>query len=177
MKLTEKERLEFQVKGRKIGKIIFALMCLIVATAILSSCGSMKKDISSTKESKKTKESSASKTEIEKWGKNISQTLEPVDLKQPMLISRNGKIDTVWNTKVIYKTEYVKEIIKDTTTKQKQAVKEAKNEVKHVERDNTKLIIWCFGLFLLFLFILIVAFFYIQSKKINSISSLLNKIS
>jgi len=176
MKLTEKELLEFQAKGRKIGRIIFALMCLIVATAILSSCGSIKKDISSTKETEKTNELTASKTEIEKWGKNISQTLEPADLKKPMLISRNGKIDTVWNTRIINKTEYIKEIIKDTTTKQKQSVKEAKNEVKHVERDNTKLIVWCFGLFLLFLFILIVAFFYIQSKKISSISSLLNKI-
>ena len=141
----------------------------------MCSCGSLKKDVSSTKETKKSKETIASKKEFEKWGKNISQTLEPADLRQPMLISRNGKTDTVWNARIINKTEYIKEIVKDTTSKKKEEVIEKKETEKHVERDNTFVILGCFGLFMIFVFAFMIILINMQSKKIDAIVSLFQK--
>lgn len=170
----ELERLRIQVQGRNITRIIVACLFLIVAV-FLCSCGSLKKDVSSTKETSQTQSITSSKKEFEKWGKNISQTLEPADLRQPMLISRNGKTDTVWNTRIINKTEYVKEIVKDTTSQKKEEVTEKKEDEKHIERDNTFVILGCFGLFLICIFAFMIVLINMQSKKIDAIVSLFQK--
>lgn len=142
---------------------IFILFSLI-------SCGSFQKS----KEKSLEEIKNELKTNIEKKtdSKEENKTLEPVDVNKPMVIYRDGKTDTIWNTRVIYNnTEKV--ITEKNTTEAKQEEKK-QEEKKEKESDNTTLILGVFGIGFLFLLIVII---FIVIYFSNQIKSMIPKIN
>ena len=131
----------------------------------LISCGSLQK--SKERSSEEIKNEVKSNTDKKTNSKEENKTLEPVDVNKPMVIYRDGKTDTIWNTRVIYNnTEKV--ITEKNTTEAKQEEKK-QEEKKEKESDNTMLFLGIFGIAFLFLFIVIifvVIYFSSQIKKL-----------
>ena len=133
---------------------------LILITAfILLSCGSMKKDTTSTETETKTY-LNASKTDKSKEAGG-SFILRPFNPSKPII---NGK-DTIYNA-TIEKHYYTKDrIVKDTISKMETV--ETDIDTKNVERDNTKLILGIAGVITFFLFMFILVILWYINKKIT----------
>ena len=135
---------------------------LILLTAFsLLSCGSMKKDKSSTEiETKSDLNASKSDKSTEVGGSVI---LRPFDYSKPII---NGK-DTIYNA-TIEKHYYTKDrVVFDTIAKKEDSKTDI--DTKHVERDNTTLFLGIAGIVcFLFLLIFVIALWWI-SKQFKSI--------
>ena len=133
---------------------------LILLTAFsLLSCGSMKKDTTSTEtESKTDLNASTTDKSTEVGGSFI---LRPFNPQKPII---NGK-DTIYNA-TIEKHYYTKDrIVKDTVAK-KETVK-TDIDTKQVERDNTKLILGFAGIIAFFLFLIVLVILWYINKKLT----------
>ena len=152
-------------------KIIFAFAFLF-----LTSCGSVKKDKLSIDSKSELNEdiNSSSNTNKLTYSKNF--TLEPADLTAPMLWNNNGRIDTLWNTRIIENNTIIKEQKKDTTSVNKNEKQALKIDEKHKETDNTLLILGVVGILFLFFFLVIIFIVLHFSKQINEISKIIQKI-
>lgn len=140
---------------------------IVLLAFFFISCGSIKKNKEEVE--LETEKNSTEKTNIARWINSNSYTLEPVDLTKPILLNKNGKIDTLYNTKVIYNNTKTKEIIHDSVAKKENTKIEANSKLK--ETDNTKLFLYLFifGFSLLFMMIiLILVYFNSLIKKIPS---------
>lgn len=148
----------------------------ILSLLFLTSCGSIKKDKSSVSSKSESTEdiNSSSNTNRLTYSKNY--TLEPADLKQPMLWNNNGRIDTLWNTRVIENNTTIREKIKDTTSVNKNEKQALRVEEKHKETDNTWLILGVVGIVFLFFFMVIIFVVFYFSKQISGISKIIEKI-
>lgn len=143
-------------------KLFLAFMLIFVF-----SCGSVKKDKKSIDIEKSSFTDTNSSSTTNRWIESANYTLEPVDLSQPILWTRNGKTDTIYNTKVIYNNTNTKETIIDTTKTQKKETEKVAVEEKHKETDNTFLILGIVGIGFLFLLIVVLVVFNNLSKKIG----------
>lgn len=139
-------------------------MKISIITLILFSvigCGSFKK----TKEHSEINKESSIDTNKETKSNEENKTLEPVDPTKPMVIYRDGKTDTIYNTRVIYNT--TEKVIKENTKELEKEQK--KEEKKEKESDNTLLFLGVFGIAFLFLFLVIIfviIYFSSQIKKL-----------
>jgi hypothetical protein len=133
---------------------------LIIITAFsLLSCGSMKKDTTSTETESKT-DLNASKTDksTEVGGSFI---LRPFNPSKPII---NGK-DTIYNA-TIEKHYYTKDrIVKDTISKREEQTTDI--DTKNVERDNTKLFLGIAGIIAFFLFLIVLVILWYINKKLT----------
>jgi hypothetical protein len=137
---------------------------LILLTAFsLFSCGSMKKDTTSTEtESKIDLNASTTDKSSEVGGSFI---LRPFNPQKPII---NGK-DTIYNA-TIEKHYYTKDrIVKDTISKKEEQKTDI--DTKQVERDNTTLFLGIAGVICLFLFVLVIAFFWYINYLARKISA------
>jgi len=133
---------------------------LILLTAFsLLSCGSMKKDTTSTEtESKTDLNASTTDKSTEVGGSFI---LRPFNPQKPII---NGK-DTIYNA-TIEKHYYTKDrIVKDTISKKEEQTTDI--DTKNVERDNTKLYLGIAFIIAFFLFMLILVILWYINKKLT----------
>lgn len=134
---------------------------ILILSFFVFSCGTFKKH---TESSESNKESSID-TKKETKSNEQNKTLEPVDPNKPMVIYRDGKIDTIYNTRVIYNT--TEKVIKENT--KEESKEENKEEKKEVERDNTMLILGVVGIGFLFLFLILIFIVVYFSSQIKSL--------
>lgn len=138
---------------------------IVLLVFFFISCGSIKKNKEHFELDSET--SSTEQTNISRWVNSNSYTLEPVDLTKPILLNKNGKTDTLYNTKVIYNNTNTKEIIHDSIGKKGHTKIEDDSKTK--ETDNTKIFLYLFifGFSILFIMIiLILVYFNTLIKKI-----------
>ncbi|UOX35320.1 hypothetical protein LXD69_07315 [Flavobacterium sediminilitoris] len=139
----------------------------IICFFLSISCGSIKKDKTNVELESNSTENTNTSSNTNRWINSNDYILEPVDLSQPMFFQNNGKKDTVWNTRIINNTRYIKEKIKEDTNQNKQTEDNLSIDQKNKETDNTKLILGIVGIVFLFLFFTMILFFYLISKKID----------
>ena len=133
---------------------------LILLTAFsLLSCGSMKKDTTSTETESKTDLNASTTDKSSEVGGSF--ILRPFNPSKPII---NGK-DTIYNA-TIEKHYYTKDrIVKDTISKKEESKTDI--DTKNVERDNTKLILGIAGVITFFLFMFILVILWYINKKIT----------
>jgi hypothetical protein len=138
---------------------LFKIALAIIVSALFVSCGSMKKDTTSTETESKT-DLNASKTDksSEVGGSFI---LRPFNPQKPII---NGK-DTIYNA-TIEKHYYTKDrIVKDTISKMETV--ETDINTKNVERDNTTLFLGIAGVICFFLFLIVLVILWYINKKLT----------
>lgn len=142
---------------------------LIFASLFLIGCGSVKKEKLSidTEKEKETEINSSSNTA--RWINSSNYSLEPADLTKPMLRTNSkGETETFTNTKIVYNNTHTKEIVKDTTAKKEKEKEKTEVDKSNKEKDNTMVILIGFGMFLVFLLLVIMFLAWWFGKKINS---------
>lgn len=139
---------------------------IVLLVFFFISCGSIKKNKEHFELDSET--SSTKQTNISRWVNSNSYTLEPVDLTKPILLNKNGKTDTLYNTKVIYNNTNTKEIIHDSIGKKGHTKIEADSKIK--ETDNTKLFLGIFGIVILLIFLCFVFAIVYIGNKLTSIT-------
>lgn len=151
-------------------------LIILIFSFMLISCGSVEK----LKQKKEIKTDSLSQTNsssnLKRWIDSDKYSLEPADLTQPMrFINSKGEVKEYFNTKIIHDKTIIHEQKKDTTAKKTELKKEVEEESKFKETDNTMIILGVFGMFLVFLFLVIIFMAWWFGKKINTIMQLLPK--
>lgn len=142
-------------------KKIFFLLLLLLSV----SCGSIIKDKKSLDSEKESVTDSNASSATNRWINSSNYILEPVNLDKPILWNRNGKVDTIYNTRVVYNNTNTKEIIRDTTSTKKKETEKIQVDQKQKKTDNTLLILGIIGIGLfLFLIVILVGFFYLKNK-------------
>lgn len=145
---------------------------LLLVSLILVSCGSIKKDKTSIETEKESELNQGSNTA--RWINSSNWGLEPQDPLKPMVFTNSkGEIETYHNTKIYHNNTHTKEIVNDTIVKKEKEKQDI--NIKNKETDNTMLILGLFGLFLLFLFGLILFIVLRFEKKISLVAQLLEK--
>lgn len=139
---------------------------IVLLVFFFISCGSIKKNKEHFELDSET--SSTEQTNISRWINSNSYTLEPVDLTKPILLNKNGKTDTLYNTKVVYNNTKTKEIIHDSIGKKGHTKIEADSKIK--ETDNTKLFLGIFGIVILLIFLCFVFAIVYIGNKLTSIT-------
>lgn len=142
-------------------KKIFFLLLLLLSV----SCGSIIKDKKSIDSEKESVTDSNASSATNRWINSSNYILEPVNLDKPILWNRNGKVDTIYNTRVVYNNTNTKEIIRDTTSTKKKETEKIQVDQKQKKTDNTLLILGIIGIGLFFfLIVILVGFFYLKNK-------------
>lgn len=141
---------------------------IIFTIFLLFSCGSVKKKKETFESDKKTETSTNINSEKETDTRGENVVLRPADSTKPIIIYRDGKRDTLWNT--IVEKRYYETKIKEIEKKQedKKEDERVKTVVQEKEKDNTKLFLGIAGIIsLLFLLIIIFVVWYF-SKQIKT---------
>jgi maltose-binding protein MalE len=133
---------------------------LIIITAFsLLSCGSMKKDTTSTETKSKTDLNASTTDKSSEVGGSF--ILRPFNPQKPII---NGK-DTIYNA-TIEKHYYTKDrIVKDTISKKEEQTTDI--DTKNVERDNTKLYLGIAFIIAFFLFLIVLVILWYINKKLT----------
>ncbi len=135
------------------------IISILILSFFVISCGTFKK----TKESSESNKESSIDTNKETKSNEKNKTLEPVDPTKPMVIYRDGKIDTIYNTRVIYNT--TEKVIKEKSNEVNKS--DLKQDIDTKEKDYSQVIetlankfIWLIGI----LFVLYFVLNYIKNK-------------
>ncbi|UOX32425.1 hypothetical protein LXD69_10210 [Flavobacterium sediminilitoris] len=151
-------------------------LILVIISFVLFSCGSIKKDKTNLKLESSSNEDSNSSSNTNRWINSNDYILEPVDLTKPMFWNNNGKKDTVWNTRVINNTRYIKEEIKEDTNQIKKSNEKLSIDKKNKETDNTFLILGVFSAFFLFIIIVIIIAIYLIIREYKATTKLFENL-
>lgn len=128
----------------KKNSIIICLLCILVSCGVINKTKTRKQTDSTSTENN-------SKRTIS-YLDNSKYTLEPVDLSKPMFFkNEKGETQTYYNTKVIHDKTQTIQIVKDTTSKKTQLIKDESD--KNKQTDNQTIWFMFFGFLLVLLLI------------------------